>query len=257
MADVLWFLFSAGGVVAAFAIAAASLIAAPRSRLALRFVFAVAAVYAVMSSWAVSHSVTGLLASGYQPLTRSAVPVRRTAIVLLGSGIVQVRDWSENRFVTLDRHSAARTLEAARVFRLLDPVLVISSGGDARSKGIRPSGRVMADELVRLGVPSERILIEAESKTTRDETVLLKAMLDSRGIEQVVLVTSSAHMRRSVGAFRAVGLQVIPAVARDTASVDTWWEAILPSDSGLDEAAMAAHEVLGLLWYLARGWYRF
>jgi uncharacterized SAM-binding protein YcdF (DUF218 family) len=75
-------------------------------------------------------------------------------------------------------------------------------------------------------------------------------------VDQVVLVTSQTHMRRALGAFRAVGLRPIPAVAQEferTKPLSTW---ILPSEEGLAIASGNAHEVIGLAYYWLRGWWR-
>jgi len=114
----------------------------------------------------------------------------------------------------------------------------------------------MADVLERLGVPHDRILVEDLSKNTHDEAVIVGGMLSTHQVDHVILVTSQFHMRRSVGAFRAAGLEVIPAVAREPEPLDRWWKNLLPTDKALDESAMAAHELAGLVIYAARGWYR-
>ena len=54
----------------------------------------------------------------------------------------------------------------------------------------------------------ERLVLEGGSRNTEENADLTKAMLgDSVG--PVVLVTSAFHMPRSVGLFRAVGVDVI------------------------------------------------
>ena len=86
--------------------------------------------------------------------------------------------------------------------------------------------------------------------------MIIKEILAQRPVDQVVLVTSSVHMRRSVGTFRAVGLPVIPAIAHETPSFERLWGQLIPSDKGLEETGMVAHEVMGLVVYRLRGWYR-
>jgi uncharacterized SAM-binding protein YcdF (DUF218 family) len=115
----------------------------------------------------------------------------------------------------------------------------------------------MAETLERLGVPREHILVEDRSRTTRDEAVIVREMLAAHPVDQVVLVTSQIHMRRSVGAFQAAGVRVIPAIAREPASLDTWWQTLIPTDKGLEESSLAAHEIGGILVYWLRGWFEF
>ena len=143
------------------------------------------------------------------------------------------------------------------MFRLLDADVLVSSGGLIRpTPRTWPSGLTMAEDLVRLGVPRDRIIVEAESTTTRHEAVLVNELLRAHPVDRVVLVTSQFHMRRSVGTFRAAGIEVIPAIAREPDGVDEWWEKLIPTDKGVEESAMAAHELAGLVTYAVRGWYR-
>lgn len=258
MSGVVWQLFSAGGVVALLLICTGWLLASSGSRAARRALVAVALFYGLASVHGISHGVGRLLAAGYRPLTRGDVPPGSVTVVVLGSATVQVRNWSETVLALPDLHSASRLLEGARVFKLLDATWLISSGGSPTPEDrLQPSGRVMADALVAAGIPRDRILVETASTNTRDEAVIVARMLLDHPTDHVVLVTSGVHMRRSIGAFRAVGVAAIPAVARDPSSVETWWETLLPSDKGLREASHAAHELFGLAGYVARGWYRF
>ncbi len=179
-------------------------------------------------------------------------------VVVLGSGSVTARDWDENRYAVVDHASQMRVIEAARVYRLANPAWVISSGGayGERFGPASAAGIVMRDDLVTLGVPAERILIEYESGNTRDEAVVIRPMLAKLGIDRVILVTSELHMRRAVGVFRAAGIEAIPAKARGLFDAMPWFRWIVPSHEGLAEGELVMHEVLGIAYYWMRGWYR-
>lgn len=258
MAALGWFVFSSGGAIVLLTIVALW-VALSRGRASARFaLLLVVLFYWAASSFIVSSTLQRALAEGYRPLTRDDLPPGgRTAVVLLGSGSYRFRDWSDNQFSTVDYIGSSRVLEAARVFRLANADYLISSGGllEARDRNVA-SGTAMAELVERLGVPRSRIRVEDESGTTRDEAVIVSRMLAAHPVDHVILVTSQVHMRRSVGAFRAAGLQVIPAVAREPQSLDEWWENIVPTDKGLDGTAMVAHELAGILVYQWRGWYR-
>jgi uncharacterized SAM-binding protein YcdF (DUF218 family) len=112
----------------------------------------------------------------------------------------------------------------------------------------------MHDELVRLGVPASRVIVETASHDTHDEAVILAPMLRTHGIEHVVLVTSATHMRRSLAVFRAQGWNAVPAIAPDPGFTSTWAAWLLPSAIGLDLSHQVVHELIGLPYYWARGW---
>jgi len=105
-------------------------------------------------------------------------------------------------------------------------------------------------------VPDSRILVESKSLNTHEEALIVATMLSAIRHDHVVLVTSALHMRRSMGAFRAAGIDVIPAVARSSRAANHWTEWILPSQAGLEEGALLAHELAGQAYYVVRGWYR-
>jgi uncharacterized SAM-binding protein YcdF (DUF218 family) len=258
VSDFGWYFVSAGGAIVSLA-AAALWVALSRGSAASRRVLAlVVLLYWIAGAYMVPDTIRTWMASPYHPLQRADVPAGRVGIVLLGSGSAQFRDWSENKLAVVDPIAASRVLEAARVFRLLGADYIISSGGlITQSERLRPSGITMAETLQHLGVPKDRILLEAQSKTTRDEAVIVKEMLAEHRVDHVVLVTSQFHMRRSVGAFKAVGIDVIPAIAREPESLDTWWQTVIPTDKGLEESSLAAHELGGILVYRLRGWFAF
>jgi len=153
--------------------------------------------------------------------------------------------------------AAARILEAFRVYKLVDPSWIISSGGSSTSLAVaEPESIVMRDVLVRLGVPESRILLESASRDTHREAVLIAPTLRSLNVEHLILVTSEVHMRRSIGAFRAQGWSAVPAIAPDPHLVDPWREWIVPSQNGLLFSGGFVHEILGIGYYWMRGWWR-
>ncbi len=215
--------------------------------------------YLGSSIYVVSYTAGRILTSRFHPLVAADVPSGgRTAVVIMGSGSVVVTDWDGGFFSTVDDEGAARVLEAVRVYKLIDPQWMVSAGGpmDGRSPET-PSAITMRNVLTRLGVPPDRIMVEAESLNTHDEAVRVAGLLAPLRPDHVVLVTSEVHMRRAVGAFKAVGVDPIPAVAQNYFRNEPeyrWW---VPTDDGLEATGWLTHEVLGIAYYWLRGWYRF
>ena len=99
---------------------------------------------------------------------------------------------------------------------------------------------------------------------------LLAAVLsrcEELGLRQVIAVVGDSanlasirtHERcgfAGVGTFRAVGLTVIPAIARSVHTAPPWNLSFLPSVSGITEFHDVAHEAGGMAYYRLRGWYR-
>jgi uncharacterized SAM-binding protein YcdF (DUF218 family) len=252
------FIFSLSGLVISLLAGVLWLGAFPQSKRPRRFLSFVALAYTLSAIYAIDYGVSRLLVIGFQPLAASDVPAGRIAIVVLGSGSFTARDWNDDEYSIVDPTAASRVLEAARVYRLVNPDLVISSGGRIRPRDQNvPTAIAMRDALVQLGIPPSRIVVEPDSRNTHEEALHDAQMLATRNISHVVLVTSTMHMRRSLGTFRAEGLAAIPAIARDPYRPRSWGEWIVPGDLGLHTSNSLAHEVLGIVDYAARGWYRF
>ncbi|MPY68517.1 MAG: YdcF family protein [Alphaproteobacteria bacterium] len=62
----------------------------------------------------------------------------------------------------------------------------------------------------QMGLDPERILFESESRNTYENAVYTRALIKPAPGERWLLVTSAAHMPRSVGAFRAAGWALTP-----------------------------------------------
>lgn len=256
-ADVIRYLLSAGGVIIVFLIASLWVFFSPRSRRPARVLLAIALAFTFFSIYGLQIFFARALVGSLKPFQQAdAVPGRRTAMVILGSGSTMVEDWDGRTLSISDRAAMSRVLEASRVFRMIDPAVVISSGGDPRPmKGRPPTGETMRDTLIGLGVPPDRIMVETQSKTTREEAVVVAPILKAQGIEQVVLITSETHMRRSLAAFGAVGVSAIPAIAQEYSRARVpLTDLLMPTDDGLWSASANAHEVIGILYYWLRGW---
>ena len=96
---------------------------------------------------------------------------------------------------------------------------------------------------------------EEHSRTTWENAEYSKAILDREAIGRVYLVTHAWHMPRAVNAFKAVGLDPVPAPTGFASTSSTSEARLLlwlPSARALSDSALALHEHLGLLWYRLR-----
>jgi uncharacterized SAM-binding protein YcdF (DUF218 family) len=200
--------------------------------------------YGVLSIPIVPYGGALMLGYGYHPLTSSPLG-EISAVVLLGAGVETVEGEDHQQLWLLDTVGASRTLEASRVYRMLNRPWVISSGGSSTSERAS-SAAVMADALVRLGVPAERILQESRSLTTYDEAVLIAPMLRQLRAERFVLVTTRSHMRRSMAVFRAQHLDPVPAIVPDRIAPGRIGAFLVPDVDGLRLSRALRHECVGL-----------
>ena len=250
------FVFSATGPIVVLLIVAVWLHRRPSLPAVRRFAIAAAAFFGLGGMSIVPYAASRLLTIGYHEFRAGDLPASRaTAIVLLGGGDQFIQGWDGSLTLTTPIE-AERVFEAARVFGLISPAWIVSSGGqpDDRDPG-EPSAVTMRDELVRMGVPADRIVLEPRSRSTRENAAFVAPILTSLAIDRVVLVTSDTHMRRSLGAFRAVGIHAVPAIARGGDPPSRWYE-WLPTTVGLAWSGRVVHEAGGIVYYWLRGWWR-
>ncbi len=114
----------------------------------------------------------------------------------------------------------------------------------------------MVQFLGDLGVPQDKVLAERNSQTTFGNAQGTKQLLASKGIAEVLLVTSALHMRRAEATFRASGIRVIAAPTDYESVPEPRWTALdyLPDAAALALSSRALKEYLGLWVYQARGW---
>ena len=162
----------------------------------------------------------------------------RTALVVLAGGIrgyvpeIPLRE-------RLDASSQARVLGASRLYHQHGFGLVILTG----APGIQTEA--MADFMVALGVPRERLALESASLNTRQNAANSARILRERGVTRVVVTTSASHLRRAIAEFERVGIEAIPAPVDITDHPDFEIDSLLPSAGGLGRSHVALHEILG------------
>ena len=107
--------------------------------------------------------------------------------------------------------------------------------------------KVMEETAVSLGVNRQDILIDTNSKDTKDQAIVAKKLV---GNEQFVIVTSAAHMPRVMALFQKQGLTPIPAPTdfrfkkREGISPGLFF----PNAGELWKSEREIHEYLGLIW---------
>ena len=174
-------------------------------------------------------------------------------VVMLGSGIIS--HTADGMTIDDLDASALRLIESVRVYKLLgEPLLIVSGGNTQELDPPRTEAAALRAAAIALGVPASRVLEETESMTTREQAVAVKRLLNARGIETFVLVTSPLHMGRSLAAFRAVGLKPVFSASeprRDPAKM-SWSLALSRQSIRLADAAL--YEYLAWAYYWSRGW---
>lgn len=178
-------------------------------------------------------------------------------IVLLGGGVGPAPpDWPYPNL----NSASDRVWHAARLYHAGKAPRIIASGGFAYSReSAQSEAAAMREFLVDLGVPEQDVVLEEQSRNTRENAILTAQWLQSEGLERVLLVTSALHMPRSLATFRAAGVEAIPAATdfevRRPGEPAPWdLRRYIPSASALEGSTRAFKEHVGFWVYRWRGW---
>ena len=150
-----------------------------------------------------------------------------------------------------------RLLHGMRLLRAgKAPFLVLSGGGIASLTGSEMTEASRLEKLaLEYGIDPEAVILEEKSRNTYENGLYVRDILRERGCKKVLLVTSAGHMRRSVGVFRTLGMEVIPAPT-DVRVVPMPFHLgrLLPSVLALEYSSRAVKEHVGWWIYRMRGW---
>lgn len=240
-------------------------------------------VLALLMLWLPStpRIAEGLLSSLEQrhPARLAAASESADVIIVLGGGTT-----GRSRFkpeVDLGP-SGSRLLHGFRLYKAGKAPLLLLSGG---SLWTRPTeAEQMRGVLSEWGVPDGAMILEDESRNTRENAVASLRLMQQRGLRRALLVTSAFHMPRALAIFQkeaarlsaqaagpvasgeergvaaqqqgAGALTIIPAATGVQVSGEHPYTVIrwLPEVGALACSTLALHERMGILIYALRGW---
>jgi uncharacterized SAM-binding protein YcdF (DUF218 family) len=184
--------------------------------------------------------------SNTRSVSESRHPVK--FVVVLGGG--HVSDPKLPITSQISRESLIRLVEGVRIYKKYSHVKLILSGG----RGFDPisNADVMAHVAQELGVKEHDIILESQSKDTKDEAKFIKPLVRNY---YFILVTSASHMPRSIAMFKKLEMNPIPAptghLVKRKQSLSP--SSFFPSAGNFLKAEMIFHEYLGIAWAKLRG----
>ena len=163
--------------------------------------------------------------------------VASDAIVVLGGWI------SPSGTLSLEsRRRLDRGIELYQ--RGLAPVLVLLGPG---TEGGPTEAEVRAAQARLHGIPGDAILTETGARTTREEALRVKALLQSRGVRTILLVTNGGHLPRARPLFEHAGFEVRGVPSDPPVESDA-------PESRIDQMRVLVKELLGWLYYRMAGY---
>ncbi len=221
-----------------------------KKRWATRLSFIALLLLYVLSIRPVSYAMLASLEKQYRP-PQFLNTQQYDAIVVLGGGIRP--EGGTRPAAELGNNSLRRLVCGISYYRQgLAPYLVLS-GGNGNPYGPAPlEAEEMRRAAVILGVPESALILEPTSRTTSENAVNTKLLLDDR--TRILLVTSALAMPRALGSFARQGFTVTPAPCDYAAGeLDLHAGSFIPDASDLADSKAAIHEYLGLAFYSLTG----
>jgi uncharacterized SAM-binding protein YcdF (DUF218 family) len=175
-------------------------------------------------------------------------------IIVLGGSILAADSVVRNQLLV--NEAGERAIAIADLARRYPRARIVFAGG---------GGTLIADQVAEaaglarfaetLGLDPERITFEDRSRTTRENALYTRDLVEPRPGERWLLVTSAWHMPRAIGCFRQVGFDVTayPVDFRTRGSSDRW-RFFTFSSEGLRRLDQMTKEWVGLLAYRLVGY---
>lgn len=245
---ILAFFAAPSNILISLAIVGMLLLFTPWARLGRVLAFIALVLIAVLGMVPVGSMLIGVLEDRFPQWDASRG--EPTGFIVLGGAVDPAI--SQDRGTTSFGPAGERLTSVAELARRYPHAkFIYTSGSNELGGGIAEADYVMP-LFEKLGVDTSRIVLENKARNTEENARFSKAIANPKLGDRWVVVTSAAHMARSIGAFRAAGFNV------EAYPVD--WQTRKPFASGMKyfvrglvDVDDAAHEYIGLVMYWLTG----
>lgn len=220
-----------------------------RNKTAILLLFITALLIWLVSTPVISLRIAGMLEEPFQD-DNLLIPDQVVEVVTVLSGGIQQGPSSE--FDTLGDASAQRVIRGVNYFQASQADYLIFQGALAGESPERMTG-LMKELALNMGVAEEEILLEPESRNTREHPIELLELPEITSESNLVIITSAWHLLRAEREFARYFTELTP-VPAEFISHDRpeGFKAWLPQVSGLRTSTRAFHEMIGIIWYHLR-----
>jgi uncharacterized SAM-binding protein YcdF (DUF218 family) len=152
--------------------------------------------------------------------------------------------------------AAERLVALVELARRYPQARIVFTGGSAALGGSdHTEAEAAAVFMSEIGLDPGRVILESRSRNTWENAELTRALVHPAPGERWLLVTSAAHMPRSIGIFRRAGFPVtaFPVDYRTMGRPRALWRIDRHAIEALGLVDYAAHEYIGLAAYYLTG----
>lgn len=224
-----------------------------KAKVSRKMIVTTALIIYILSIQITSRILVYPLENSYPPLNFSKIDKTiPSIIIILGGGAITNTPNSPN-LGELSDQAFKRIFWGCELYKETNFPIVISGGSPPNTNYI-PEALVMRYYLAKFGVNPSNIFIEPDAKTTQENAIYVKNLIESMKINRIFLVTSAIHMPRSFKIFSNYfdnNVKIIPVpsnylITRDNIS----WIDFKPDIDSLRANAMAIHEYIGMIYFL-------
>ncbi len=237
----------------------ALLLSYQRSRWAFIPVLLALIILSIAGNVRVSDRLVKSLEWQYLPVTKMP---QAEAIVVLGGA---TRNVSFPRVIPDLSDRGDRLLYGAKLYKDgLAPLIILSGGRIQWYGGGDSEAKDMAEILELMGIPRSASVLEPKSLNTYQNAAYTKEILQEKGINKILLVTSAMHMPRALAIFKKQGINAIPAptdflvskqeLSEPNYNIESQLLSLIPDTGNLDRTTQAIKEYIGTFIYRLRGW---
>lgn len=191
-----------------------------------------------------------------QRFSRTGVPVGSldyAGIIVLGGG-EDGRGSVQHGDLQINEAGDRLTTAASLAVRLPATRLIFTGTAATLIDSVPGTTRAVRDHFVAIGIDPARIGLEERSRNTFENATMTHAVVSPKPGERYLLVTSAAHMPRSVGVFRHAGFDVVPyPTDYRTNYPDDLFHTFGSIPAGLKRFDEATKEWIGLITYRLLG----
>lgn len=144
---------------------------------------------------------------------------------------------------------ALNVIAALKLYNLLHVPIIISGGNNPANPNTPAEAQLSKRDLLQMQVPANMIITETNSRTTQENAKYTRQILQELNLRSPLLVTTAAHMPRSVALFEQEGIHVLPVPTRYLPPMASQYSVFdfLPSSIGVVMVQQGLKESLGKL----------
>ena len=249
LSKVVWTLLDPQVVLFALLVAGALLLWTPWGRLGRAFASLAAIIAVLVGMTPVSEWLLVPLENRFPAIEP---PPRIDGAIALGGGINTTLSQLRGRPMLND--PAERVTTLLWLQRLYPKAKFVYASGGAPFGASFKEADAARQLLAELGADTDRMIFERESRSTRENALFARELVQPRPGEVWLLVTSAYHMPRAVAVFRKIGWDVVPFPVDYVTDGEPGFTIRLHFGDGLTGTSVALKEWTGMLAYRLFGW---